>query len=93
MSEILSVQLTAAATLALAVLAFLTAALAYLAWRKQSREVSDQAEMLDSKPRKSGRQLPSASGRLTNDGALRRSLCTCGTPPSMSRLTGRRPPL
>ncbi len=46
MSEILSVQLTAAATLALAVLAFLTAALAYLAWRKQSREVSDQAEML-----------------------------------------------
>ena len=31
MSDIFSVQLTAAATLALAVLAFLTAALAYLA--------------------------------------------------------------
>jgi hypothetical protein len=46
MSEILSVQLTAAATLALAIFAFLTAALAYLAWRKQSKEVSDQAEML-----------------------------------------------
>jgi cbb3-type cytochrome oxidase subunit 3 len=46
MSETFSVQLTAAATLALAVLAILTAALAYLAWRKQSKEVSDQAEML-----------------------------------------------
>jgi hypothetical protein len=46
MSEILSAQLTAAATLALAVLAFLTTGLAYLAWRKQSREISDQAEML-----------------------------------------------
>lgn len=46
MSEIFAVQLTAAATLALAVLALATAVLAYLAWRKQSREVSDQAEML-----------------------------------------------
>lgn len=46
MSEIFSVQLTAAATLALAVLALLTAVLAYLAWRKQSREVSDQAKIL-----------------------------------------------
>jgi hypothetical protein len=33
MSEILSVQLTAAATLALAVFALLTAGLAYMAWR------------------------------------------------------------
>lgn len=47
MSEIFSVQLTAAATLALAVFAFLTAWLAFLAWRKQSREVSDQAAMLE----------------------------------------------
>jgi hypothetical protein len=46
MSEIFSVQLTAAATLALALLAFLTAWLAFLAWRKQSKEVSDQAAML-----------------------------------------------
>jgi hypothetical protein len=46
MSEIFSAQLAAAATLALSVLALLTAVLAYLAWRKQSREVSDQAEML-----------------------------------------------
>ena len=38
--------LTAIATLALAVFAFTTAILALLAWRKQSREVSDQAEML-----------------------------------------------
>jgi cbb3-type cytochrome oxidase subunit 3 len=38
--------LTAWATLALAILAFVTAILAYLAWRKQAREVSDQAEML-----------------------------------------------
>lgn len=40
-------QLTSAATLALAVLAFLTARLAFLAWRKQSKEVSDQATMLE----------------------------------------------
>jgi hypothetical protein len=39
--------LTTWSTLALAVLAFVTAALAFLAWRKQAREVSDQAEMLD----------------------------------------------
>lgn len=45
-SEIFSVQLTAAATVALGVLALLAAVLAYLAWRKQSKEVSDQAEML-----------------------------------------------
>lgn len=46
MSDIFAVQLTAAATLALAVLALATAVLAFMAWRKQSREVSDQAEML-----------------------------------------------
>jgi hypothetical protein len=46
MSEIFSVQLTAAATLALAALALATAILALLAWRKQTREVSDQAKML-----------------------------------------------
>jgi hypothetical protein len=46
MSEIFSVQLTAAATLGLAVLALATAILAFMAWRKQSREVRDQAEML-----------------------------------------------
>lgn len=39
-------QLTAVATLALAAFALVTAILAYLAWRKQSREVRDQAEML-----------------------------------------------
>lgn len=38
--------LTAIATLVLAVFAFITAVLAFLAWRKQSREVSDQASML-----------------------------------------------
>jgi hypothetical protein len=38
--------LTAIATLALAVFALITAVLAYMAWRKQSREVHDQAEML-----------------------------------------------
>src|SRR5215472_8102112 len=46
MSEIFAVQLTAVATLALAVLALATAVLALLAWRKQSGEVRDQAEML-----------------------------------------------
>jgi hypothetical protein len=46
MSETFAAQLTAAATLALAVLALATAILAFMAWRKQSREVSDQAEML-----------------------------------------------
>jgi len=44
MSLIFATQLTAAA-LALAALA--TAILAFMAWRKQSREVSDQAEMLE----------------------------------------------
>jgi len=38
--------LTAIATLALAVFALATAILAFMAWRKQSREVSDQARML-----------------------------------------------
>lgn len=47
MSLIFATQLTAVATLALAVLALATAVLAFLAWRKQSKEVSDQAEMLD----------------------------------------------
>ena len=46
MSETFAVQLTAVATLALAALALATAILALLAWRKQSREVRDQAEML-----------------------------------------------
>lgn len=46
MSEIFVAQLSAFATLALAVLAMVTAVLAYLAWRKQSQEVSDQAELL-----------------------------------------------
>jgi hypothetical protein len=46
MSEIAAEQLAAVATLALAVLALATAVLALLAWRKQSREVRDQAEML-----------------------------------------------
>lgn len=46
MSEILAVQLTAVGTLALAVFALATAVLAYMAWRKQSREVRDQTEML-----------------------------------------------
>lgn len=47
MSEIYAVQLTAVATLALAVLALATAVLAFMAWRKQSKEVRDQAEMLE----------------------------------------------
>lgn len=38
--------LTAIATLLLAVFALATAVLALMAWRKQSREVSDQAKML-----------------------------------------------
>jgi hypothetical protein len=46
MSETFAAQLTAVATLALAVLALVTAALAFLAWQKQSREVKDQADML-----------------------------------------------
>lgn len=46
MSVVFATQLTAVATLALAVLALATAVLALLAWRKQSREVRDQAEML-----------------------------------------------
>ncbi len=46
MSLIFATQLTAVATVALAALALATAVLALLAWRKQSREVSDQAEML-----------------------------------------------
>jgi hypothetical protein len=45
-SETFAEQLTAVATLGLAVFALVTAILAYLAWRKQSREVGDQAEML-----------------------------------------------
>ena len=46
MSLIFATQLTAVATLALATLALATAILALLAWRKQSREVRDQGEML-----------------------------------------------
>jgi len=46
MSEIFAAQLTAVATLALAVLALATAIVAFLAWQKQSREVHDQAKML-----------------------------------------------
>jgi hypothetical protein len=47
MSGIFAAQLSAVATLALAVLAMATAGLAFAAWRKQSREVSDQAKMLN----------------------------------------------
>jgi hypothetical protein len=46
MSLIFATQLSAAATTVLAVFAFTTAILAYLAFRKQSREVRDQAQML-----------------------------------------------
>jgi hypothetical protein len=46
MSETFAAQLTAVATLGLAILALATAILAFLAWRKQSGEVRDQAEML-----------------------------------------------
>jgi hypothetical protein len=46
MSLVFATQLTAVATLALAALALATAILALLAWRKQSREVRDQGEML-----------------------------------------------
>lgn len=46
MSLIFAAQLTAGATLALAILALATAVLAFMAWRKQSREVRDQAKML-----------------------------------------------
>lgn len=46
MSIVFATQLTAVATLALAVFAFATAVLALMAWRKQSREVRDQGEML-----------------------------------------------
>jgi gas vesicle protein len=45
-SEIFSVQLTAVFTAILGVGAIVTAILAFLAWRKQSQEVRDQAEML-----------------------------------------------
>lgn len=47
MSEIFAEQLTAAANLVLAVFAIGTALLAGFAFRKQSREVSDQAAMLE----------------------------------------------
>jgi len=46
MSLLFATQLGAVATLALAGFALATAVLAYMAWRKQSREVTDQAEML-----------------------------------------------
>ena len=46
MSLIFATQLTAVATSALAAFAVVTAAFAILAFRKQSREVSDQAELL-----------------------------------------------
>ena len=46
MSLIFATQLTAVATAILAVFAFTTAVFAYLAFRKQSREVRDQAKML-----------------------------------------------
>jgi hypothetical protein len=46
MSEIFAGQLTAVANVVLAVFAIVTAVLAGLAFRKQSREVRDQAEML-----------------------------------------------
>lgn len=47
MSEIFAEQLTAVANIVLAAFAIVTAALAGLAFRKQSREVSDQAAMLE----------------------------------------------
>lgn len=47
MSEIFAGQLTAVANAVLAAFAIITAVLAGLAFRKQSREVSDQAEMLN----------------------------------------------
>lgn len=46
MSEVFATQLTAVANVVLAVFAIITAVLAGLAFRKQAREVSDQAEML-----------------------------------------------
>jgi type II secretory pathway pseudopilin PulG len=47
MSEIFTGQFTAVANVVLAVFAIVTAVLAGLAFRKQAREVADQAEMLD----------------------------------------------
>ena len=47
MSLIFATQLTAAATAALAAFAIVTAVFAYLAYRKQSQQVTDQAKMLD----------------------------------------------
>jgi outer membrane murein-binding lipoprotein Lpp len=47
MSEIFAEQFTAVANAVLAVFAIVTAVLAGLAFRKQAREVSDQAEMLN----------------------------------------------
>jgi cbb3-type cytochrome oxidase subunit 3 len=46
MSSDLSAEITAIATAVLAVFAIVTAVFAFLAFRKQSREVSDQAKML-----------------------------------------------
>jgi hypothetical protein len=46
MSLVFATQLTAVATAVLAAFAIVTAVFAILAFRKQSREVSDQAEML-----------------------------------------------
>jgi hypothetical protein len=46
MSDIFAAQITAVANVVLAVFAIITAILAGLAFRKQSREVRDQAEML-----------------------------------------------
>jgi cbb3-type cytochrome oxidase subunit 3 len=46
MSVDLSGEITAIATAALALFAIVTAAFAILAFRKQSQEVRDQAEML-----------------------------------------------
>jgi hypothetical protein len=47
MSLIFATQLTAVATAALAVFAIVTAVFAFLAYRKQSKEVSDMARMLE----------------------------------------------
>lgn len=47
MSEIFAAQITAVANVVLATFAIVTAVLALLAWRKQSKEVSDQAKMLE----------------------------------------------
>jgi hypothetical protein len=47
MSDIFAAQITAVANVLLALFAIVTAVLAFLAWRTQSREVGDQSQMLE----------------------------------------------